>query len=84
MLPCNQELAGRVAELETENRKMKQELEEYSSEAAHLRNQQATVRRLEERNRLLEQQVSVTQDTRSPSSTSSSFVLGLFSLVNSP
>lgn len=47
-----------MAELESENRKMKQELEEYRSEAAHLKNQQATVRRLEERNRLLEQQVS--------------------------
>lgn len=47
-----------MAELESENRKMKQELEEYRAEAAHLKNQQATVRRLEERNRLLEQQVS--------------------------
>ncbi len=37
---------------------MKQELEEYHTETAYLKNQQATVRRLEERNRLLEQQVS--------------------------
>lgn len=36
---------------------MKQELEEYRLEAAHLKNQQATIRRLEERNRSLEQQV---------------------------
>jgi hypothetical protein len=36
---------------------MKHELEEYRAESAHLRNQQATVRRLEERNRQLEQQV---------------------------
>lgn len=46
-----------MADLELENRKMKQELEEFRSEAAHLKNQQATVRRLEERNRSLEQQV---------------------------
>lgn len=51
------ELASKVAELESENRKMKHELEEYRTEAAHLRNQQATVRRLEERNRQLEQQM---------------------------
>jgi homeobox protein cut-like len=51
-------LAGKIAELELENRKMKQELEEYHTETAYLKNQQATVRRLEERNRLLEQQVS--------------------------
>lgn len=36
---------------------MKLELEEYRAEAAHLKNQQATIRRLEERNRQLEQQV---------------------------
>jgi homeobox protein cut-like len=51
------ELAGKIAELELENRKMKQELEEYHTETAYLKNQQATVRRLEERNRLLEQQM---------------------------
>ncbi|KAG6546451.1 hypothetical protein Mapa_011999 [Marchantia paleacea] len=51
------ELATKFAELEIENRKMKQELEEFRTEAAHLKNQQATVRRLEERNRLLEQQM---------------------------
>ncbi|KAL3688801.1 hypothetical protein R1sor_015110 [Riccia sorocarpa] len=51
------ELATQVAELEIDNRKMKQELEEFRAEAAHLKNQQATVRRLEERNRLLEQQM---------------------------
>ena len=37
---------------------MKVELEEFRAEAAHLKNQQATIRRLEERNRQLEQQVS--------------------------
>jgi homeobox protein cut-like len=51
------ELAGKIAEVELENRKMKQELEEYHTETAYLKNQQATVRRLEERNRLLEQQM---------------------------
>lgn len=56
-LSSGAELATRLAEFELENRKMKQELEEYRSEAAHLKNQQATVRRLEERNRLLEQQM---------------------------
>lgn len=54
-LTAGTESASKVAELELENRKMKQELEEYRSEAAHLKNQQATVRRLEERNRSLEQ-----------------------------
>lgn len=47
----------KLSELETENRKMKLELEEYCAEAAHLKNQQATIRRLEERNRQLEQQM---------------------------
>lgn len=47
----------RLSELELENRKMKLELEEYRAEAAHLKNQQATIRRLEERNRQLEQQM---------------------------
>ncbi|KAG2535822.1 hypothetical protein PVAP13_9NG134400 [Panicum virgatum] len=47
----------KLSELETENRKMKLELEEYRAEAAHLKNQQATIRRLEERNRQLEQQM---------------------------
>ncbi|GLJ49086.1 hypothetical protein SUGI_1035530 [Cryptomeria japonica] len=51
------ELASKVAELESENRKMKHELEEFRAEAAHLKNQQSTVRRLEERNRQLEQQM---------------------------
>lgn len=36
---------------------MKVELEEFRTEAAHLKNQQATIRRLEERNRQLEQQM---------------------------
>lgn len=36
---------------------MKHELEEFRTEATHLKNQQATIRRLEERNRQLEQQV---------------------------
>ncbi|KAJ6843903.1 protein CASP [Iris pallida] len=47
----------KLSELESENRKMKLELEEYRAEAAHLKNQQATIRRLEERNRQLEQQM---------------------------
>ncbi|KAH9318263.1 hypothetical protein KI387_020032, partial [Taxus chinensis] len=51
------ELTSKVTELESENRKMKHELEEFRAEAAHLKNQQATVRRLEERNRQLEQQM---------------------------
>ncbi|KAH7365061.1 hypothetical protein KP509_18G007100 [Ceratopteris richardii] len=51
------DLSLKVTELESENRKMKHELEEYRTEAAHLRNQQATVRRLEERNRQLELQM---------------------------
>jgi homeobox protein cut-like len=46
-----------VAELEQENRKFRQELEEYRAEASNLKNQQVTVRRLEERNRQLEQQM---------------------------
>ncbi|KAL6010372.1 hypothetical protein ACLOJK_000803 [Asimina triloba] len=47
----------KLAELEAENRKMKVELEEYRTEATHLKNQQATIRRLEERYRQLEQQI---------------------------
>ncbi|XP_039033022.1 protein CASP-like isoform X2 [Hibiscus syriacus] len=47
----------KIAELESENRKMKVELEEFRTEAMHLKNQQATLRRLEERNRQLEQQM---------------------------
>ena len=54
--PQEQDL--KISELESENRKMKVELEEFRTEAMHLKNQQATIRRLEERNRLLEQQVS--------------------------
>ncbi|XP_047337711.1 protein CASP [Impatiens glandulifera] len=48
---------SRLSELESENRKMKLELEEFRTEAAHLKNQQATIRRLEERTRQLEQQM---------------------------
>eukprot|EP00249_Psilotum_nudum_P010732 c22726_g1_i1 orf=256-2385(+) len=51
------ELASKVTELESENRRMKHELDDYRTEATHLKNQQATVRRLEERNRQLEQQM---------------------------
>ncbi|KAF7851912.1 hypothetical protein BT93_L1627 [Corymbia citriodora subsp. variegata] len=47
----------KFSELEAENRKMKVELEEFRAEAAHLKNQQATIRRLEERNRQLELQM---------------------------
>ncbi|KAJ4959773.1 hypothetical protein NE237_019683 [Protea cynaroides] len=46
-----------LSELDSENRKMKVELEEFRTEATHLKNQQATIRRLEERNRQLEQQM---------------------------
>ena len=53
-----QEQDLKLSELESENRKMKVELEEFRTEATHLKNQQATIRRLEERNRQLEQQVS--------------------------
>lgn len=52
-----QEQDLKLSELESENRKMKVELEEFRTEATHLKNQQATIRRLEERNRQLEQQV---------------------------
>lgn len=52
-----QEQDLKISELESENRKMKVELEEFRTEATHLKNQQATIRRLEERNRQLEQQV---------------------------
>jgi Tfp pilus assembly protein PilO len=52
-----QEQGLKLSELESENRKMKVELEEFRTEATHLKNQQATIRRLEERNRQLEQQV---------------------------
>ncbi|KAK1278472.1 Protein CASP [Acorus gramineus] len=47
----------KLTELESDNRKMKLELDEFRTEAAHLKNQQATIRRLEERNRQLEQQM---------------------------
>ncbi|KAI4350893.1 hypothetical protein L6164_005298 [Bauhinia variegata] len=47
----------KLSELESENRKMKVELEEFRAEATHLKNQQATIRRLEERNRQLELQM---------------------------
>lgn len=47
----------KLSEVELENRKMKVELEEFRTEATHLKNQQATIRRLEERNRQLEQQM---------------------------
>ncbi|EFH59392.1 hypothetical protein ARALYDRAFT_318610 [Arabidopsis lyrata subsp. lyrata] len=47
----------KLSEVESENRKMKVELEEFRTEATHLKNQQATIRRLEERNRQLEQQM---------------------------
>ncbi|KAL7589408.1 protein CASP [Lactuca sativa] len=47
----------KILEVESENRKMKVELEEFRTEATHLKNQQATIRRLEERTRQLEQQM---------------------------
>lgn len=52
-----QEKDLKILEVESENRKMKVELEEFRTEATHLKNQQATIRRLEERTRQLEQQV---------------------------
>ena len=54
-----QEKDSKLSELESENRKMKVELEEFRTEATHLKNQQATIRRLEERTRQLEQQVGI-------------------------
>ncbi|KAK4397601.1 protein CASP [Sesamum angolense] len=48
---------AKLSELESENRKMKVELEEFRTESTHLKNQQATIRRLEERTRQLEQQM---------------------------
>ncbi|XP_011101247.1 protein CASP-like isoform X2 [Sesamum indicum] len=47
---------AKLSELESENRKMKVELEEFRTESTYLKNQQATIRRLEERTRQLEQQ----------------------------
>ncbi|XP_058107939.1 protein CASP isoform X2 [Magnolia sinica] len=47
----------KLSELEAENRKMKVELEEFRAEATHLKNQHATIRRLEEHTRRLEQQM---------------------------
>ncbi|GKV25079.1 hypothetical protein SLEP1_g34574 [Rubroshorea leprosula] len=47
----------KLSELESENRKMKVELEEFRTESMHLKNQQATIRRHEERNRQLELQM---------------------------
>lgn len=47
----------KFSDIESENRKMKVELEEFRTEATHLKNQQATIRRLEERTRQLEQQM---------------------------
>lgn len=52
-----QEKDAKLFELESENRKMKVELEEFRTESTHLKNQQATIRRLEDRTRQLEQQV---------------------------
>lgn len=54
-----QEKDLKLSELESDNRKMKVELEEFRTEATHLKNQQATIRRLEERTRQLEQQVRI-------------------------
>lgn len=48
---------AKLSDLESENRKMRVELEEFRTEATHLKNQQATIRRLEERNRQLELQM---------------------------
>lgn len=59
-----QELASKLADLTQENRKMKAELDEFRAESSHLKNQQATVRRLEERNRQLEQLVRQTREPR--------------------
>ena len=54
MNSCVQEGVSRMAELEAQTRKMAQELAEYKSESTELRNQDHTVRRLEERVRSLE------------------------------
>ncbi|EPS62295.1 hypothetical protein M569_12496, partial [Genlisea aurea] len=48
---------SKMSELESENRMMKVELDEFRTESAHLKNQQAIVRRLEERNQQLERQM---------------------------
>lgn len=53
----HQEKDLKISDLESENRKMKVELDEFRTEAAHLKNQQATIRRLEDRTRQLELQV---------------------------
>lgn len=52
-----QEKDAILSEVESANKKMKVELEEFRTEASHLKNQQATIRKLEERTRQLEQQV---------------------------
>jgi homeobox protein cut-like len=46
-----------VAELEAEATKMTQELEEFRTESKQLKNQDLTIRRLEERARALEAQL---------------------------
>lgn len=67
----------KLSELESENRKMKVELEEFRTEATHLKNQQATIRRLEERNRQLEQQVGTDYNSYGSTSNTSNFYFPL-------
>lgn len=72
-----QEQDMKLSELESENRKMKVELEEFRTEATHLKNQQATIRRLEERNRQLEQQVGTDYNSYGSTSNTSNFYFPL-------
>lgn len=52
-----QESAGHVAEVEAEAAKTARELADFKAESAGLRNQDLTLRRLEEKNRSLETQL---------------------------
>ena len=61
MLKSAVEMTTRVGELEDQIRKQAQELAEYSAESEEIKNQGATIRRLEEKIRSLEQQVQLKQ-----------------------
>eukprot|EP00741_Cyanophora_paradoxa_P009913 tig00000157_g9603.t1 len=49
--------SSKTAELEAQNRRMRQELDEYKNEFSMLKNQEVTIRRLEEKCRALETQM---------------------------
>ena len=58
------EMAKRVAELETEIRRQAQELAEYSAESEEIRNQDAILRRLEDKIRSLEMELQAKDTAR--------------------